>query len=77
MAESSTSKKAADIFERECEEHFRNICESGAQEVSGSLAAANEVSRLSETSGMDDVDEDTTPITLNATASKPTAKKKK
>ena len=77
MAESCKSKKAADIFERECDEHFRNICESGAQEVSGSPAAANEVNRLSETSDMDDIDEDTTPITLNATVSKPTAKKKK
>ena len=37
----------------------------------------NEASRLSETSGMDDVDEETAPITMNATVTKPVAKKKK
>ena len=73
----------------ECGEHFRNICESVAQEYDNENETfttelgkeitidLNRDPRQSESSMMGDVDESTTPISMPLSTTMPTQKKKK
>ena len=80
LEDAALNRANANSFELECEEHFRNICESGAQELDEDdmnqetfetdfgrniTVGLSGDGRPSESSDMN-VDEETTPIQMNA-----------